>query len=516
LRKGIIELKQPVIYSTASTSVLKTSDVVVIFSKNPTKNRDTKQLLPIWISPHSKGTKNKLEQRWSFLKTPPQTPDTVYFDQNAKQGVVVVICEPKCEMFDKLTLAKKAMKDLTHLNFQSIAIDLSGLEQCEAWAHSFAAAIMASKVSFGKYLKKPARANNTSKIDIHFVGNKDSLASIKASASNGMKLTSFTNQTRVLAKRPANDLNPKTMIDEVIEESKKLGVKTKKYSVSELKKIGAGAFLSVCQGSSVQEAAIVKLHWQPKSKPKLKRPKVTLVGKGVTYDTGGINLKPARYMFGMHGDMTGAAVAYSLFKYILSQNWDCELITYLAIAENAIGPEAYHPNQVVKALNGKTIEIVHTDAEGRMLLCDTLTLASREKPDFILDFATLTGACVGAISNRYCGVFSNRRNSFENILKAGRDSGERAWPFPMDADFALPLKSEVADIKQCRLTGGVDHIEAALFLKEFVENDPDWFHVDLSSSECQGGLAHVDDEVTGFGVRFGAQLIANQFAFELN
>jgi leucyl aminopeptidase len=516
LRKGIIELKQPIIHSSATTAALKTSDVVVIFSKIPEKTRDTKPQLPNWISSHSKATKNKLEQRWSFLKTPPKTSDTVYFDQNAQQGVLVVICEPKCEMFEKLSLAKKAIKDLAHLKYQSIAIDLSELEHCEAWAHSFAAAIMATKASFEKFLKKPSNASKSSKVEIHFVGNKESLAAIKASAINGIKLTSFTNQTRVLAKRPANDLNPKTMIDEVIEESKKLGVKTKKYSVSELKKIGAGAFLSVCQGSTAQDAAIVKLQRQPKTKSQVKRPRITLVGKGVTYDTGGINLKPARYMFGMHGDMTGAAVAFSLFKYIVSQNWDCELSAYLAIAENAIGPEAYHPNQVVKALNGKTIEIVHTDAEGRMLLSDTLTLASREKPDFILDFATLTGSCVGAISNRYCGVFSNRRDSFENILKAGRDSGERAWPFPMDADFAVPLKSDVADIKQCRLTGGVDHIEAALFLKEFIENDPDWFHVDLSSSECEGGLAHVDDEVTGFGVRFGAQLIANQFAFELN
>ena len=181
----------------------------------------------------------------------------------------------------------------------------------------------------------------------------------------------------------------------------------------------------------------------------------------------------------------------------------------LALAQNHIGPNAYKQNDVVKAANGTSIEIVHTDAEGRMVLADTLTLASRQKPRLILDFATLTGACVGALSTRLSGAVTNRLDYVPPIIAAGFESGERVWPFPLEKDFDKALKSDIADVKQCTPDSEADQILAASFLKRFIEHDTPWVHVDLSAGNHKGGLAHVPSDVTGFGVRFALSLLEN-------
>ena len=184
-------------------------------------------------------------------------------------------------------------------------------------------------------------------------------------------------------------------------------------------------------------------------------------------------------------------------------NIDC----WLAIAQNHIGPKAYKQNDIVKALNGTTIEIMHTDAEGRMVLADTLTLASREKPNLLIDFATLTGSMAVALGARYSGVLGNRDALLQQSVQAGQQSGERLCAFPMDEDYEPALDSKVADIKQCTLDGEADHILAARFLKRFLENDVPWLHVDLSASRCEGGLGSVASDVTGFGVGWGLRML---------
>jgi leucyl aminopeptidase len=164
----------------------------------------------------------------------------------------------------------------------------------------------------------------------------------------------------------------------------------------------------------------------------------------------------------------------------------------------------------VRAANGVTIQVIHTDAEGRMVLADTLALAGRTKPRLMLDFATLTGACVYSLTERMSGVFTNRPALSEKLLEAGRASGERVWTFPFDSDFDSDLESKVADILQCTADGKGDHILAARFLSRFVPDDIPWAHVDLSSATRTGGLGHVNTEITGFGVRYALELITRQ------
>jgi len=280
--------------------------------------------------------------------------------------------------------------------------------------------------------------------------------------------------------------------------------------VKRLKKLKAGAFLAVARGSSHEDAAIVRLAYRASAKGEGGRGKggktIALVGKGICFDTGGHNLKPARYMNNMHDDMNGSAVALGILLAATRLKLPVNLEVWLAIAQNHLSPEAYTQNEVVTALNGTTIEIVHTDAEGRMVLADTLALAARQKPEAIIDFATLTGSMAVALGERMSGVISNRDDLAASAVAAGRASGERVVAFPMPEDYDEALDSTVADVKQCTLDSEADHILAARFLNRFVGDTP-WLHVDLSASRCKGGLGGAGSDITGFGVGLGLEIL---------
>jgi leucyl aminopeptidase len=312
-----------------------------------------------------------------------------------------------------------------------------------------------------------------------------------------------TNIARWLTALPPNVLTPGQYRKYMEKLAKDYGWTFRFLGHAELKKKKAGAFLAVVQGSPKKDAGIAHLSYSPKKAAKTKK-SLALVGKGICYDTGGTNLKNASGMYGMHGDMQGSAVALGnlIALTLLGVNYpvDC----WLALAENHIGSKAYKQNDVVTASDGTTIEVVHTDAEGRMVLADTLAIASTHtrKPGLILDYATLTGACVYSLGTRYSGVFTNRYDSIPQLMAAGLASGERVWPFPQSRDYDKELESDIADIKQCLIPGEADHILAGRFLSHFVKNDTPWVHVDLASGEHKGGLAHVPSNQTGFGVRF--------------
>jgi leucyl aminopeptidase len=207
--------------------------------------------------------------------------------------------------------------------------------------------------------------------------------------------------------------------------------------------------------------------------------------------------------------MQGSTVALGTAIELAAAQAPFAFDVWLAVTENRISATAYKSQDIVVAANGVTIQVIHTDAEGRMVLADTLVLAADEKPDLIIDFATLTGACIGALTTRYSGVFSNRAASARSLLGAGMASGERIWPFPLDDDFDESLKSDVADVKQCAVEGAGDHIFAARFLKRFVPESIAWVHMDLSAGQHKGGLGAIPTEITGFGVAYTLELLAD-------
>jgi len=211
-------------------------------------------------------------------------------------------------------------------------------------------------------------------------------------------------------------------------------------------------------------------------------------------------------MAGMHEDMNGSAVALALTQAIADLGLPVAVDCWLAIAQNHISNEAYIQGDIIKSLEGTTIEIVHTDAEGRLVLADTLALAAKERPALMIDFATLTGTMHYALGSRYSGIFASDAGLVAAAVAAGVASGERVCAFPLDADFDPALDSKVADIKQCTLEGEADHILAARFLQRFTKDLP-WLHMDLSSSSCSGGLGATASDLTGFGVAWGATFI---------
>jgi len=323
-----------------------------------------------------------------------------------------------------------------------------------------------------------------------------------------------TNLARWLTALPPNILDSRGYHRAIGELARQHGLTFKWHDEQALRRLGANAFLAVAAANEQRVAGIAHLKYRPARRKAADAPDLALVGKGILFDTGGVNLKTHRSMLDMHTDMGGSAVALATLLALAELRAPFAADAWLAITENNIGPTAYRPQEVIRAVNGVTIQVIHTDAEGRMVLADTLARAARTKPKFMIDFATLTGAAVYALTERMSGVFTNRPALAGKLVEAGRASGERVWNFPFDADYDSDLESKVADIVQCAVEGKGDHILAARFLNRFVPEDIPWVHVDLSSATRSGGLGHINTEVTGFGVRYALELILKQNILE--
>jgi leucyl aminopeptidase len=334
----------------------------------------------------------------------------------------------------------------------------------------------------------------------------DSLARVRALAEGNLL-------TRSLTVQGPDELTPGVYRKRIKALARQYGWSVEEYAFDKLKKMGAGAFCAVAQGSPAKDAAIVRLTYgEPVRgegrgvRSKKHKPRIAFVGKGICFDTGGHNLKPAKYMQGMHEDMNGSAVVLGILAAASKLKLPVALEGWVALAENHISPQAYRQNEVVTALNGTTIEVVHTDAEGRMVLADTLTLAARAKPDLIADFATLTGSMHYALGSRMSGVFASSSAIAHQASRAATASGERVVVFPYPEDYDSNLDSTVADVKQCSMEGEADHILATRFLSRFVGDTP-WLHMDLSAHSCKGGLGAVMSDASGFGVAWGMALL---------
>jgi leucyl aminopeptidase len=438
---------------------------------------------------------NKIKRSKSEFKDLNKKPMSVDLPNGGLASYVVL--GANLSMFQKHTLLRKAVKPLFSESPESLALCVFGddaTREANACASYYVATVNAADLPSRK--KKETKATQLKSISIY---------GYKAPHDYGYVNARVAGNTlcRSLTMLPPNELTPFIYRKKISALAKQHDWKREEFDMAILKKMGAGAFVAVGQGSDPQDAAIVHLTYSPKGAKK----HVALVGKGICFDTGGHNLKPAKYMQGMHEDMNGSAVALGILLAASQMQLPVKLDCWLAIAQNHIGPLAYKQNDVVTALNGMTIEIVHTDAEGRMVLADTLTLASRAKPDVILDYATLTGSMAVAVTDRMSGVIANRPELACKAVGAGALAGERIVAFPYEEDMDRDLDSDIADIKQCTLEGGGDHMHAARFMGKFIENDVAWLHADLSSTNRKDGLGAVQSDVNGFGVGFGLEML---------
>ncbi len=409
------------------------------------------------------------------------------------------------DVFEQLTLGRKLVADLSGQKPGSLGICVAGFgaEDEAVIANNMLAAALAAGFPLPAYKSKPEKPPFTS-IRLLGLAGKIDTARTEAEAKGN-------NLARWLTVQPPNMLDAGNYANVVRDLAKDKGWEFKRFGTKELETLGAGAFLAVAQGNEDDSACMLRLRYRPAAKKE--RPALSLVGKGIIFDTGGTNLKPFESMLDMHGDMQGSAVALGAFLAISELDLPLAVDCWLAVTENRTGPRAYKSQDVVTAANGKTIQTVHTDAEGRMALADALVFASRERPDLILDYATLTGACIRALTNRYSGVFTNHSDLHPRLKRVGRLTGERVWPFPIGKEFMESLKSDTADFMQCSPKGEGDHILAASFLAEFVENDTPWVHMDLSAGERDSGLGHIGSNFTGFGVRFTLGVVLDENLF---
>ncbi|HEY9447610.1 MAG TPA: leucyl aminopeptidase family protein [Burkholderiales bacterium] len=472
----------------------------ILTAAEATRNRHLLMVLPnvadakaLGRVPHLDALQRTLSRRkkkWADLAS---SPVTVELPDGALSAWVVR--DAAKSMFEQQTALRKAVQSVLAENPRDLGIAVFGDAGERAAAAALAAYVAWANGARLPQRKKKANAAPLQRIRMYGAHDAGGYVRLRARADGNLVC-------RELTALPPNELMPRAYRDRLRRMAREQGWQRQEYDLPRLRKLGAGAFVAVAQGSPAQDAAIVKLSYRARGARKT----VALVGKGICFDTGGHNLKPARYMHGMHEDMNGSAVVLGILQAAAQARLPVNLDCWLAIAENHLSPQAYRQNEVVTALNGTTIEVVHTDAEGRMVLSDTLTLAARDKPDLVIDFATLTGSMHVALGDRYSGVFATSEALATAAIEAGRASGERVSVFPMDDDYDSALESDIADVKQCTLDGNADHILAARLLKRFTGDRP-WIHMDLSGSSCKGGLGAIGTDITGFGVGWALALL---------
>jgi leucyl aminopeptidase len=418
---------------------------------------------------------------------------------NARATAMTIAAYAPGSTFAVLSWARRVLAECLREKPRSLGVIFAGLTPDDARAAALALAAAAAAAAFDLPAFKTAEPSRPRLRSLRFLGLQPRVA-FETTLAEALG----NNVARWLTALPPNVLTAAAYRAAIEEIAAARSLRHRFIGVKDLETLGAGAFLAVAQGNPERDAGIMHVSYRPK-RPAQRS--VALVGKGILFDTGGTNLKPFKGMLDMHTDMQGSAVALGSLLALAELDAPFAVDAWLAITENRIGPTAYKSQDIVYAANGTSIQVIHTDAEGRMVLADTLALAARELPAIIIDYATLTGACVAALTERYSGVFSNRAAANQLLVEAGVASGERVWPFPMDDDYDELLKSDVADVKQCSVETPGDHILAARFLKRFVPDEIPWIHVDLSAGQHKGGLAHIPSEITGFGVRLTIELL---------
>jgi len=445
-----------------------------------------------------------IRDRWLLETRPeptrPTAPWLTHLPNRIGTRTAVATAASSMSAFELLTLGRKLVDHLLQPGITNIAVIFSGLppELTDRCAETLVAAALAKNAPLPSYKSRVPPPLPTRTLRLFGARNPVNYKLLEAEAGGN-------HLARCLTTIPANELTPAQYRRRLVELAADEGWRTRFLGRRVLRQKKAGAFLAVAQGDPGDDDGIMHLRYRPSGISD--RPRLALVGKGICFDTGGTNLKSARYMYGMHEDMAGSAVAVGILLSLTRMRAPFAVDCWVALTQNLVGPSAYRPNEVITAANGTTIEVVHTDAEGRMVLADTLYLACRSQPELLIDYATLTGACIEALGKKYSGVFTNRDTLNRVLLEAGHRSGERVWPFPLDSDYDEALESDIADVKQCGLDNEADHILAARFLNRFVDPGVAWVHMDLSAARHKGGLAHVATDVTGFGVRFTLQFL---------
>ncbi|RMD49002.1 MAG: leucyl aminopeptidase [Ignavibacteria bacterium] len=342
----------------------------------------------------------------------------------------------------------------------------------------------------------------SSKLEVVFVTDKSKL--FNAAKRKAEKLIEAVYFSRNLVNEPAITLTPEEFVKRVKKEFSGTNVKVTAYSHAQLKKMKMNAILAVGGGSD-HKPILLKLEYKPSGA----KDKIALVGKGVTYDSGGYSIKPTDGMVDMKGDMAGAAAVVGTFAAANKLGIKKHLLGFIPLVENMVNGSSYKPGDIVTTASGKSIEVKNTDAEGRIVLADALEYACKHKPNKIIDFATLTGACVVALGEFAAGIFTKNDELKDKLVSAGEKTYELVWPLPFMDVYKKLLDSKIADISNLGPRWG-GAITAAKFLENFVDENIPYVHVDLAGPALKHNLtSYTKDWATGFGVRLMAEFLNN-------
>jgi len=386
-----------------------------------------------------------------------------------------------------------------------LVVDLTGLGLDGEAAARIGLGAAARGWRFDQYRTKLAKKQKPTLEEVVIVGGGDSgrAWSERSALLDGLSFT------RELVTEPANILYPETFVERCRARLEPLGVEFEVLDETQMRELGMGALLGVAQGS-VRPPRLLAMRWNGAANAHA-RP-VVLIGKGITFDTGGISIKPALGMEAMKWDMGGAGAVAGAMAALAGRKARANVVAVCALAENMPDGNAQRPGDVVTSMSGQTIEVINTDAEGRLVLSDAMTWAQRQyKPEVMVDLATLTGAMIISLGHEYAGLFSNDDGLAAQLTAAGTASGDKLWRMPMGDPYDKLIDSPIADMKNVGPREG-GSITAAVFLQRFVENGVKWAHLDIAGMAWADKASHLHDKgATGFGVALLDRFVAANF-----
>ena len=438
-----------------------------------------------------------------LLKTSDLKKNILVFEVNSKKKIILISIKKNLKTSDIENLGAEFYGRVNYgKNSSYLLYSDSIVGKDEIFLSHFLHGLKLKSYEFKKYkTKKEKRV-----ISINVKGNKN-----KPSTQKQLKFKALEEGTfyaRDLVSEPGNILHP----DEYVKRLNSLrrdGLKVNIYDKKKLKKLGMNALLGVGMGS-IRGSYLVTMEWngaKNNSKP------LAFVGKGVTFDTGGYSLKPARFMEDMTYDMAGSAAVVGLMKSLALRKAKINAVGVVGLVENMVSGVAQRPGDIVKSYSGKTIEVLNTDAEGRLVLADALSFTEKKfKPKFIVDLATLTGAIIVCLGSEYAGLFSNDDQLSKQIINAGEKVEEKLWRMPLHKNYDKLMNSKNADMQNINYVGGAGSTTAAQFLQRFILNKTPWAHLDIAGMAfSKYGGALNSGGATGFGVRLLNQLIEENY-----
>ena len=471
----------------------KSAANTVLFSDEKFVNNKLKNFLP----------DSELNYVTDLLKTSDLKKNLLVFEVHSKKKIVLISIKKNLKTSEIENLGAEFYGRINYgKNSEYNIISDSLISKDNNFLGHFLHGLKLKSYEFGKYKTK----KETRIIHINIFGNKN-----KPSSQIQLKFKALEEGTfyaRDLVSEPGNVLHPDEYAKRLIS-LRRDGLKVNVFDEKKLKKLGMFSLLGVGQGS-VRGSYLVTLEWngaKNNSKP------LAFVGKGVCFDTGGYSLKPARFMEDMTYDMAGSAAVVGLMKNLAIRKAKINAVGVVGLVENMVSGNAQRPGDIVKSYSGKTIEILNTDAEGRLVLADALTFTEKKfKPQFIVDLATLTGAIIVSLGSEYAGLFSNDDKLSKQIFEAGEKVEEKVWRMPLHKNYDKLMNSKNADVQNINYVGGAGSTTAAQFLQRFILNKTPWAHLDIAGMAfSKYGGALNSRGATGFGVRLLNQLIEKNY-----